>query len=33
LLTAPFSSALADRVHPALFAKEPEDIHLVRSLP
>jgi GNAT superfamily N-acetyltransferase len=24
---------LADSVHPALFAKEPEDIHLVRSLP
>jgi GNAT superfamily N-acetyltransferase len=24
---------LADPVHPALFAKEPEDIHLVRSLP
>jgi len=23
---------LADPVHPALFAKEPEDIHLVRSL-
>ena len=24
---------LADPVHPALFAKEPDDIHLVRSLP
>jgi GNAT superfamily N-acetyltransferase len=24
---------LADPVHPALFAKEPEDIHFVRSLP
>ena len=24
---------LADPVHPTLFAKEPEDIHLVRSLP
>jgi predicted N-acetyltransferase YhbS len=24
---------LADPVHPELFAKEPEDIHLVRSLP
>lgn len=24
---------LADPVHPALFAKEPEDIHLVRALP
>ena len=24
---------LADPVHPALFGKEPEDIHLVRSLP
>jgi GNAT superfamily N-acetyltransferase len=24
---------LADPVHPALFAKEPDDIHLIRSLP